>query len=130
MLGEMGVDATHFVLGQHWKNHFIRKAAETGGAMTVGQLRKWIDDPKPMGLPKEAQNLVILLFAAQTNRTFYLHGSPSEVSLANIADAHELRRATSAPARGLGSGGAACWVDFRSGCFTAPERGQCGQADL
>ena len=91
MLGEMGVDATHFVLGQHWKNHFIRKAAETGGAMTVGQLRKWIDDPKPMGLPKEAQNLVILLFAAQTNRTFYLHGSPSEVSLANIADAHELR---------------------------------------
>ncbi|MGZ3472342.1 MAG: hypothetical protein ACXVA6_20435, partial [Isosphaeraceae bacterium] len=34
MLGEMGVDATHFVLGQHWKNHFIRKAAETGGAMT------------------------------------------------------------------------------------------------
>ncbi|HKM53872.1 MAG TPA: hypothetical protein VJY33_10715, partial [Isosphaeraceae bacterium] len=91
MLGEMGVDATHFVLGQHWKNHFIRKAAETGGAMTVGQLRKWIDDPKPMGLPKEAQNLVILLFAAQTNRTFYLHGSPNEVSLANIADAHELR---------------------------------------
>jgi hypothetical protein len=91
MLGEMGVDATHFVLGQHWKNHFIRKAAETGGAMTVGQLRKWIDDPKPMGLPKEAQNLVILLFAAQTNRTFHLHGSPDEVSLANIADAHELR---------------------------------------
>jgi hypothetical protein len=91
MLGEMGVDATHFVLGQHWKNHFLRKAAETGGAMTVGQLRKWIDDPKAMGLPKEAQNLVILLFAAQTNRTFYLHGSPDEVSLANIADAHELR---------------------------------------
>src|SRR5271157_2912506 len=91
MLGEMGVDATHFVLGQHWKNHFIRKAAETGGTMTVGQLRRWIDDPKPMGLPKEAQNLVILLFAAQTNRTFYLHGSLNEVSLANIADAHELR---------------------------------------
>ncbi len=34
---------------------------------------------------------MILLFAAQTNRTFYLHGSPNEVSLANIADAHELR---------------------------------------
>ena len=24
-LGEMGLDATHFVLGQHWKNHFLRK---------------------------------------------------------------------------------------------------------
>ena len=122
MLGEMGVDATHFVLGQHWKNHFIRKAAETGGAMTVGQLRKWIDDPKPMGLPKEAQNLVILLFAAQTNRTFYLHGSPSEVSLTNIADTHELRGHVCPPQR-PGKCGAACWVDFRSGSFTAPDAG-------
>lgn len=26
-LGELGPDATHFVLGQHWKNHFTRKAA-------------------------------------------------------------------------------------------------------
>ena len=30
LLGEMGLDATHFVLGQHWKNHFTSKAAETG----------------------------------------------------------------------------------------------------
>ena len=30
-LGEMGLDATHFVLGQHWKNHFTKKVAETGG---------------------------------------------------------------------------------------------------
>jgi hypothetical protein len=41
-LGEMGGDATHFVLGQHWKNHFTRKAAETGSAITVSQLRTWI----------------------------------------------------------------------------------------
>ena len=25
LLGEMGPDATHFVLGQHWKNHFTRR---------------------------------------------------------------------------------------------------------
>jgi hypothetical protein len=45
-----------------------------------------------MGLPKEAQNLVILTFAQQTSRAFYLHGAPySEPSLTNIPDACELR---------------------------------------
>jgi len=33
-LGEMGYDATHFVLGQHWKNHFTRKAAEPAARST------------------------------------------------------------------------------------------------
>src|SRR5262249_8675202 len=92
LLGEMGIDATHFVLGQHWKNHFGRKAAEVGGTITVSQLRRWLDDPKPMGLPKEAQNLVILLFAQQTSRAFYLHGAPfPEPALTNLPDACELR---------------------------------------
>ncbi len=70
MLGEMGHDATHFVLGHHWRNHFNKKAAEASSTISVGQLRKWIDQPRPMGLPKEAQNLVILTYAEQTNRTF------------------------------------------------------------
>ena len=34
-----------------------------------------------MGLPKAVENLVILLYAEQTNRTFYLHGAPSRASL-------------------------------------------------
>ncbi|MEX0866013.1 MAG: hypothetical protein WD030_01560, partial [Pirellulales bacterium] len=92
LLGELGVDKTHFVLGQHWKSHFSRKAAETGSAMTVGQLRKWMDDPKPMGLPKDAQNLVILVYAAQTSQTLYLHGAPYEATLANVPEACELRK--------------------------------------
>jgi len=92
MLGEMGVDATHFVLGQHWKLHFGRKSAETGGELSVGQLRKWIDDPKPMGLPKDAQNLVILIYAAQTSQTLYLHGAAFEATLSNVPDACELRK--------------------------------------
>lgn len=37
LLGELGLDKTHFVLGQHWKTHFGKKAAETGSAMTAGQ---------------------------------------------------------------------------------------------
>ncbi|MDH3603657.1 MAG: hypothetical protein OEU26_28945 [Candidatus Tectomicrobia bacterium] len=93
-LGEMGYDATHFVLGQHWKTHFTRKAAETGGAMTVNRLRQWIDEPKPMGLPPEAENAVILLFAEQTNRSFFLHGGPFDASLTQLPDALELREQT------------------------------------
>jgi hypothetical protein len=91
LLGEMGPDATHFVLGQHWKNHFTRKAAQTGSALTVGQLRAWLDDPRPMGLPREAANLVILVFAEQTNRSFYEHGGPQEGTLVRLPDHFELR---------------------------------------
>lgn len=92
LLGDMGIDATHFVLGQHWKTHFSRKASDTGSPMSVGQLRRWIDDPRPMGLPKEAQNLVILMFTAQTNQMLYLHGAPYEATLSNVPDACELRK--------------------------------------
>lgn len=91
LLGEMGLDATHFVLGQHWKTHFTRKAVGTGSTMTVGQLRRWIDDPRPMGLPKDVQNMVILIFAAQTNHTFYRHSGPYEPTLQSIPDDCELR---------------------------------------
>ncbi|MBZ5495689.1 MAG: phage resistance protein [Acidobacteriia bacterium] len=91
LLGEMGIDATHFVLGQHWRNHFLRKAAETGSEITVGHLRDWMNHPKSMGLPKEAQNLVILTFAAQANRTFYQHGTLYEASLTDLPDDCELR---------------------------------------
>lgn len=91
LLGEMGHDATHFVLGQHWKMHFTRKAAETGNVIAVSQLREWINEPKPMGLPREAENVVILLFAEQTNRTFFFHGAPFEATLTNLSDQLELR---------------------------------------
>jgi len=90
-LGEMGLDATHFVLGQFWRTHFTKKAAETGAVMEVKQLRKWIDEPKLMGLSKEVQNLVILAFAQQTNRSFFLHGGPYEASLTDLPDPCELR---------------------------------------
>lgn len=90
-LGEMRLDATHFVLGQHWKTFFTKKVAETGASLEVRQLRDWIDDPKAMGLSKDVQNLIILTFAQQTNRAFYLHGGPCEATLLNLPDACELR---------------------------------------
>jgi hypothetical protein len=91
LLGEMGHDATHFVLGHHWRSHFQKKAAESGGSMSVGKLREWIDQPRAMGLPQEAQNLVILSFAEQTNRTFLKHGAPWDGTLSSLPDDCELR---------------------------------------
>lgn len=83
-LGEM--HETHFVLGNHWKTHFERKIAGHGGSANVGNLRQWTDDPKPMGLPAIAQNLLILLFAQQTNRVFMQYGAVSQPTLENIPD--------------------------------------------
>ena len=90
-LGKMGQDATHFMLEQDWKNHFIRKSAEAGGTVSVKQLREWIDMPKPMGLPKEVQNLVILTYAEQTSRTFHRQTVPVDVSLKDLPNECELR---------------------------------------
>ncbi|MEO5354353.1 MAG: DUF6079 family protein [Magnetococcus sp. XQGC-1] len=91
-LGEM--HETHFVLGNHWKTHFERKMAGHSGLTTVGNLRQWSDDPRPMGLPAVAQNLLILLFAQQTNRLFIQHGVPVQPSLESIPDEAVLHQQT------------------------------------
>lgn len=88
-LGEQG--ETHFVLSQRWKDHFTRKATESGTSMTVQALRRWINEPQQWGLPVECENLIILVFAGQTNRSFYRHGAPCDVSLSNLPDDVELR---------------------------------------
>ncbi|GAA5038876.1 DUF6079 family protein [Actinopolymorpha pittospori] len=79
-LGEQ--HAQHFVLGHHWDQHLQRKIAEAGLAgkpVTVGQLRAWLDEPKKMGLPQEIADLVVLLFAEQTNRSIIVHQRPVDV---------------------------------------------------
>ena len=93
-LGEMGLDATHFVVSHHWKDHFNKKAAESGTPIEVRQLRQWIDEPKPMGLPTEAQNLVILMYAAQTDHSFFIHNAPDPgaATLSTIRDLCVLRK--------------------------------------
>ena len=121
-LGEMGLDATHFVLGHHWKNHFTRKVAETGSAVDVRQLRKWIDDPKPMGLPKDAEHLVILIYALQTNQTFFIQrgghfpGCPGK-SPRSLCPA---RGEASTPG-GLGCRDRTCGCNFWSGSLSTSE---------
>lgn len=89
-LGEMG--EMHFVLGPDWAEHFDREAAKDGATeITAGLLREWIDRPEPRGLPKEVENLVILSYAAQTNRSFFLHGGSVSPDLKKLSDDTELR---------------------------------------
>lgn len=94
-LGEMG--ETHFVLGQHWKAHFAQSQAREGCPYSVKKLREWINQPNAMGLPTEVQNLIIQIFAGQTNRTFVFRGAPYQPTLESIQDDAELREQTLPP---------------------------------
>lgn len=99
-LGEM-TDGDAFLLGQHWRQHFdrlyhqeetIKKGTVSGRRpLTVRMLRSYIDLPRKMGLLPELQNLIIVVFAAQTNRAFFQHGGPVEGKLGELHDELELR---------------------------------------
>lgn len=82
---------THLVLNQHWRHHFVQKEAQHGGPMTVGKLRRWMDEPQPMGIPPDLQSLIILFFAGYTNRSFVLHGGAVQPALDGLRDEMELR---------------------------------------
>jgi hypothetical protein len=82
---------THLVVNDDWKDHFLKKEAVATGATTVSKLRGWIDEPAPMGLPKELQNLIILTFATQTSRTFRRYNGPFPTAgIDNLPDELEL----------------------------------------
>ena len=89
-LGQMG--ETHLLIEPHWPSRFSQSHARDGGGLiTVARLRQWIDTPAPMGLPIELQNLIILAFAASTNRRFTLRGGPYEPTVDSLPDELELR---------------------------------------
>jgi hypothetical protein len=64
----------YFVLGHHWESHLGRKIADADARkepVKVGALRAWLDEPQAMGLPQEIADLVVLVFAEQTNRSIF-----------------------------------------------------------
>jgi hypothetical protein len=83
-----------FVLGTHWKDHLDRAAGRARQAgqeqITVRDLRAWIDEPQPLGLPREVGSLIVLVYAAQTGRSFRLHGGPAQAQLEKLDDDLEL----------------------------------------
>ena len=89
-LGEMG--ETHFVLRDTWKQRFLQQHAAEGGPLTVAKLRRWTDIPEARGLLEHVQNLLVLTFAWQTGRSFFLHGGPCEATVESISDEVELRQ--------------------------------------
>ncbi|QEG24770.1 DUF6079 family protein [Mariniblastus fucicola] len=90
-LGQLGHDRTHLVVGDEWKNHFIKKASADGGELTVEKLKAWIDEPQKKGLPKYLNNLLVIAYALQSDQAFYQHGSVySEPSLKDLPNC-ELR---------------------------------------
>jgi hypothetical protein len=94
-LGVQSEQAFLLDVSPHWDTHFTRKLAERAqagmdGQPTVAELRAWIDEPKPMGLSRDLQNLVILVWAAATDRTFTDHGGPANAGLTTLADHYEV----------------------------------------
>jgi hypothetical protein len=59
--------------------------------MTVARLRDWIDQPKAMGLTQEVQNLVVLAFAAQGDRTLVRNDAPAPGTIDRLDGEVELR---------------------------------------
>ena len=89
-LGQMG--ETHLLVEPHWQARFAQyHARDGGGPIAVAKLRKWIDEPAPMGLPLELQNLIILTYAGLTNRRFLLRGGPFDANIDSLPDELELR---------------------------------------
>ncbi len=73
-LGEMA--ETHFVPSRHWLTEFDKKIhAEKTPEPTVEDLYRWIDQPKATGLPRFLKDLIVVYFAARTNRHLQAHGA-------------------------------------------------------
>ena len=83
---------THFVLSHEWRNHFNRQlAAANKVTPTVGELRAWINQPQPRGLLADVEQLLILVFAEQTNRSFCRYDRAYTPTLESMPDELELR---------------------------------------
>ncbi|MBL8842560.1 MAG: phage resistance protein [Planctomycetes bacterium] len=83
-LGKM--HESHFVRDRHWRDHLDRESKRSGGEVTVRALREFLDRPTPMGLEPKAQNLILLDYAAATNRIFMRHGGIEVPTLDRIDD--------------------------------------------
>jgi hypothetical protein len=76
-----------------WFDRFDpREAQLPNRTATVGQLRRWMNEPTPMGLPTVLENLVILTYARQASRMLTLQGIPMPESLTSLRNEVLLER--------------------------------------
>lgn len=94
ILGPLRVATTgeaHIVLDRHWRDHFHRKQAEHPGArVTVERLKRWIDDPRPMGLDDRVANLVIAAYVLADDRVMMHAGQPIPPAVERLDPATEV----------------------------------------
>lgn len=83
-----------FSLDDHWVNHTLRAIgrAEARGAVTVGALRASFDDPTPMGLTRETQDLVLLVVCEKLGYSFTRHGGPYPGAIGDLPDDLEVHK--------------------------------------
>ena len=60
----------------------------------MADLRRWTDKPDERGLPREIQNLLILVYADQTNRSFMRYGGNYTPTLDDLPNELELQEQT------------------------------------
>lgn len=92
-LAKMG--ETHLNLSDHWQSKFEKDMSRhnLSGTVRVGDLRKWMDEPKPMGLPNRISSLVIYTFAEQTQREMFRQNLPIRDFDSELPNDVELRLA-------------------------------------
>ncbi len=89
-LGQMGEN--HFVLSDEWKQQLERQRAQAGlDAVTVRQVRAWLDEPQPKGLSRPVQDLVVMTYAIQTNRSFVQMGTTVQPEIGSLHPDTELQ---------------------------------------
>ena len=90
---QLGKCTSAFVLGDYWHKHFNRSLAQAREKVaTVAQIRIWTDQPSPSGLPRDVQDLLAIVYAAQGERAFFRGGAPiAEVKIGGLQPDDELR---------------------------------------
>jgi hypothetical protein len=77
----------HLIDETFWADHFNQRIASEGPSpLTVGHLRKWLDDPTPRGLNASLGDFVIMAFCAKTNRSLRELGEPVVGELGKLSD--------------------------------------------
>lgn len=88
-LGSMG--ETHFVLEGFWKTLFNKAlSASEKENPDVADMKSWMGDDR--GLPREIENLLIMVYAEQTNRAFVRFGGNFIPKLDDLPGELELRQ--------------------------------------
>jgi hypothetical protein len=95
VLGPLKVATTaeaHIMLDRHWRDHFHRMQQQNPGVpLTVERLKRWMDDPKPMGLDDKVANFVICAYALMDNRVLVQAGQTIEPDVQRLDATVEVR---------------------------------------